>query len=50
MTSFRDEFATKFGSTKRVRKLTRQFEDVKPDEFKRIKKKMERFKIKKLQL
>ncbi len=50
MVSFRDKFATDFGSIKRVKKLTQEFEDAKPEEFKLIQKRMERFKLKNTEL
>ncbi len=50
MVSFKDRFETDFGSTKKIKELTAQFEKVKPAEFKRIQKKMQRFKLKNKQL
>lgn len=44
MVSFRETFERDFRSTKRVKTLTKEFGRIKPQEFKRIQKKLGRFK------
>lgn len=44
MVNFRERFETDFKSTKRIKDLTGEFEKTNPEEFKRIQKKMARFK------
>lgn len=43
MVSFKERFERDFGSTKKIKDLTKEFKEVKPKEFARIKKRMERF-------
>lgn len=48
MASFRERFETDFGSTKKIKELTKQFERVNSKEFKKINERMKRFKFKKI--